>query len=284
MKFAYSTVACPDWTLERVARVAEELGYVGVELRSFGWGSSSSACDPALTAGPKVQRLLRAAGAEACCLSSGCRFDAVVTPPVIGWAISDTERSVREGKAMVDLAVEIGAPMLRVFAFEYPSRERRVSAIERIVSRLLKVVDAGRARQVKVVIENGGSFCTAAELCEILDEAQHPMLLAAYNVAVASLAGEDPAKGINVLGDRLGLVKVKDFADGKPVAIGDGQVPVRGAIEALRALRYRGFVSYELDRAWLGGADPMPMLRASAERLYSWGGGVAVGPRGVQLA
>lgn len=277
MQFAFSTVACPDWTLDRVAAAAETLGFAGVELRTFGWGSSLSACDPALTAPAKVQQTLRAAGAMPVCLSSSVRFDAAVTPPVIGWALTDVNKSAREGKAIVELAASLSCPFIRVFGYEFDTSEKRSRAIDRIVGRLIQVADAGRARQVRVLVENAGSFATAAEVLELLDEADHPSLGVLYNVAEAAAAGETPEHAIHVLGDRLKMAKVKDFNHGKPVALGDGTVPVKAALQELRRVGFDGFVSYELDRAWLGmAADPMPILETSVKRMFEWG---AAAPR-----
>ena len=56
MKLAFSTVATAEWTLEEVAAFAEEVGYDGVELRTFGSGSSRFACDPALTSPEKIRK------------------------------------------------------------------------------------------------------------------------------------------------------------------------------------------------------------------------------------
>lgn len=278
MKFAFSTVACPEWTLERVAEVAERLGYLGVELRTFGSGSWASACDPFLTDGAKVMSLIRGAGAEPCCIATGISFEEPVTPPVIGWVISDTERSVRAGKEAVDLAARLECPFVRVFAFDVPVGESRSSALARICARLAKVVDAGRARGVRVLIQNGGGFSTAAELAEIMDRLNHPMLFAAYDAATARLAGEDPAAGINVLGDKLGTVKLRDFSAGKPCPLGDGDQPCESVVRELSRRGYDGWVVYEYDRAWVaGGVDVEAALRTSVERLYSWAGRASAG-------
>jgi sugar phosphate isomerase/epimerase len=274
MKFAFSTVACPDWTLDRVADVAQSLGFAGVELRTFGWNSSASACDPSLTDARKVQQILRAGGAEPVCLSTGIGFGRPVTPPVIGWAITDVHRDAREASSLVELAALLECPFIRVFGHEFPRNEKHSRAVDRIVSRLLQVADAGRARQVRVLVENGGSFATAAELCELLDEADHPCLGALYNVAEAHAAGEAPEAGINVLGERLMMAKVKDFAGGKPVALGEGTMPVQSAMSELRRSGFSGPVSYELDRLWLGmGMDAEPLLRKSVQRMFEWGVG-----------
>ncbi len=271
MKFAFSTVACPDWTLDRVAALAQSAGYVGVELRTMGHAGAGLACEPALTSPAKLQSILRGAGAVPCCLSTSCRFDAQVEPPIIGWAISDHNRSAREAKAMVELAADLGCPMIRVFGFEYSPRERKVSAIDRIASRLLQVADAGRARQVRVAVENGGSFATAAALAELLDAADHPFLGAAYNIATAHAAGDNPTYGFNALSDRLLLLKLKDLAGGKPCILGDGSVPCKGVIQAASTMGYEGWVSHEFDRAWFKNLpDPTKALATAAERLYQW--------------
>ncbi len=43
IKLAFSTVACPDWTLSQVVDRASEMGYQGVELRTLGPGGSAAA-------------------------------------------------------------------------------------------------------------------------------------------------------------------------------------------------------------------------------------------------
>ena len=70
IKLAYSTVACPDWTLEQAAQRAKEFGYDGIELRTLGPGSSLLASDPALSEPHKVKAILNEAGIAATCIST----------------------------------------------------------------------------------------------------------------------------------------------------------------------------------------------------------------------
>ena len=63
---AFSTVACHEWTLDRVALAAQRLGFASVELRTFGVDSRSFACDPALTDAAKVRRLFAEVGVSIC--------------------------------------------------------------------------------------------------------------------------------------------------------------------------------------------------------------------------
>lgn len=256
MKPAFSTIACPSWTLTRVAETAGRIGALGVELRTFGRGSTSLACDPTLTSEAKVRSLFDKVGVVPFCLATSVRFDAPIFPPVIGRAFGDTEASVREGKSAVDLARELEIPYVRVFAFELHGDESRKGGIARIMERLTKVLDHCRNTGVKLLIENGGSFPTATDLAELIDRAASPLLDAAYCPAVAALAGESVVSGVNVLGDRLASVKLRDMKAGRACAIGSGDLHAGDTIDVLRADGYDGWVVAELDLAWLPAPVP----------------------------
>jgi sugar phosphate isomerase/epimerase len=270
-KTAFSTVACSDWILPDVLTAAAEWGYDGVELRTFGYGSAEFACDPALTAGEKIRGLCAELGVEPAVLATGVGFDEPIRPAVIGWAVSDTERSVRAAKSAIDLAGNIECPLVRVFGFEINRREKRPAATRRIVSRLRLAVDGARNTGVRLVLENGGSFATAADVAELVDAVGSPLLGVSYSPAVARTAGEDPLAGAALLGDRLWVVKLKDYRGAQPVPIGDGEMGIAELVGALRDGGFSGWGVVEWDRAWLHGLAPAELvLPESVRRLYAW--------------
>lgn len=278
LRTAFSTVACPAWTLDRVARAAAEWGYTGVELRSFGEGGTQFACDPALTCGSKVRELFREAGVEIAGVASGVRFDAPVFPPVVGNLLPACEASVDEGRHMVAVAQHLGAPYLRAFAFEVTSRESRRAALRRIGERLAKVCDYARGRDVTVLIENGGSFPRATDLIEIIDRIASPQLAASYDAATAHAAGEDPAEGVASLASRLRVARVRDLREGRACRLGAGDVPVREVIAALRhsdeTWGTDPWAVIAWDRAWLPDLAPADeVLSAALQRIVEWAGG-----------
>jgi sugar phosphate isomerase/epimerase len=273
MKPAFSTVACPDWTLERVLDTAESVGAMGIELRTFGSGSTRFACEPSLTSADKLRQMCDKAGVAPISLGTSVRFDAPIDPPVIG-RLFDTEQSVREAKSAIDLAVDIEARFVRVFGFELHGGECRKAGNARICERLTKAVDHCRNKPVQLLIENGGSYPTAATLRELTDEVAHPLLNVAYCPAVAASAGEDIRTGIDAIGQRLAVVKLKDMKNGKPCALGEGDFHAPETLDALAAAGFAGWVIYELDRAWISsrgkGADPdvAEVLRRSMKFIY----------------
>lgn len=293
MKPAFSTIACPDWTLDRIIPFAEDAGYAGVEFRSFGQtggGQTGSdlACEPCFTGVGKLRGLLDHSGVEPACLATSIRYDAPIFPPVIGRVIGDFEAPVRETKRAVATAAGIECPFVRVFGFELEN-ESRASGLRRIVQRLGLAVATARHTGVRLLLENGGSFPTGADLREIIDRIGSPFLAAAYNPAVAASAGEDPLEGVATLRGVLESVKLRDIVlgdreTGKPGAsarLGEGGLDLggigfEGFVRGLAETGYEGWVTFEYDRLWWPGTqnddEVEAILRDAAAKIYRWAG------------
>ncbi len=278
LKTSFSSVACPEWTLDRVAALASETGYDGVELRTFGANSTQFACDPALTSAAKVRRTFKDHGVSISCLATGVGFDEPIRPAVIGRVFGDPDRTVRLAKAAIDLAAQIECPLVRVFGFELPENERYAAGFARVVERLAMAVDGARNTGVKVVLENAGTFSNAGDLKHVIDAVANSLLGASYSVPVAFVDGEDPLAGIELLGDRLMCLKLRDFkreANGtnRFCVPGDGDVPCERVVREAARRGFGGWVCVEWDRAWLPElALPDRVLAESSKRLFAWGG------------
>lgn len=274
LKPAFSTVACPEWTLSEVADRASACGFEAVELRTFGVASSRFACDPALTDGEKVRRIFSGRGVEILSLATGVSLEEPVNPPVIGWAISDTERSVRAARWAIDLAVAIECPLVRVFGFDIPAREDRSIATARIAKRLAAVADHAHNTGIRVVIENGGGFRKASEVVELVTAAASPLVGVSYSLPVGVDAGDSLEAALDALGDRLWVARFKDLNHGQPVPLGEGQIPCEQFTRELLKRGFSGPLVYEWDRAWRTGLAPAEVeLAAASARVWGWLGG-----------
>ncbi|MFU8830155.1 MAG: sugar phosphate isomerase/epimerase family protein, partial [Phycisphaerales bacterium] len=274
-KIAFSTVACPDWSLREVARRAASWEFDGVELRSFGEGSTRFACDPGLTDSGKVRGMFRNAGVEIADIATGVKFDAPIFPPVMGnLLLSQREAGVPEGCHFVDVAKAIGARYVRVFGFDvprFPPPQTRGATLTRIAARLAKVCDHARHRDCFVMIENGGSFATAEDLAEIIAKVNSPLLMACYDLFAAHTVKDDLEEGIKLLGPRLAMARLRDRSDGKPVALGTGELPCREFVRLLADAKFGGWVTYEWEKAWLPElAEPETVLAGVPRTVFGW--------------
>ncbi|MEE9211885.1 MAG: sugar phosphate isomerase/epimerase family protein [Phycisphaeraceae bacterium] len=266
IKLAFSTVACPEWTLEQVAERARQMGYDGVELRTLGSGSSDLACEPALTQTTKIHDLFKAVGVEPVCLSTSTALHHRNST-----AAKDACFQISRD---LDTAAEIGCRFVRIFGNEVSPGEARNAVIQRIAERLGPLGDKAGQVGVQLLLENAGSFCGAKEWWWLLNLVNHPMIGLSWNVANAAAIGEPAAVSVPMLHSRIGLAKVKDLHVGEGsgyVPLGEGTVGIEPFIKRLLGVGYDGYVSVEWDRLWLASLTPADQYLPDAQqRLKGW--------------
>ncbi len=266
MKLAFSTVACPDWTLDQVVDQASALGYDGVELRTLGPGGSGLSCDPALSDPAKVRSAFERAGVEPVCLS---------TSAALHHRDSTTIHRVRR-QLLEDMktAAQIGCAQVRVFGNQVQAGRDRQAAIQHISTVVLPLLDTAAEVGVQLLFENAGSFNRAKEWWWLFNLVDHPMLGLCWNVANAAAAGEPPSVSVPCLNSRIRLGKVKDTHVGEGsgfVPLGDGTVGVEQFIKRLAGIGFDGFVTVEWDRVWLPALAPAEeYLPDALKRLRGW--------------
>ena len=266
LRLAFSTVACPEWTMQQVVERATEYGYEGVELRTLGAGSTSLACDPALSDPAKTAKCFEQAGVEPVCLSTSAALhhrDTTAAHQTKGQLTRDLE-----------LAAAIGCRLVRVFGYEAETGRDRTAAIERIAANVRPVAERAGALGIELLFENGGSFNNGKEWWWLLNLVNHPMVGMCWNVANAAAAGEQPIVSVPVLNTRIKLAKVKDTKLGQGsgfVPLGEGDVDVEMFVKRLMGIGYDGYVTVEWDRLWLSSLAPAEQYLPDArQRLKSW--------------
>lgn len=266
IKLAFSTVACPEWTIEQVARQAKQMGYAGVELRTLGPGGTVIASDPSLGDAKTVRDALRKEGIEPVCLSTSVSLH--------HRQAGDAHRAGLQVRQSLEMAAEIGAPAVRIFGHEVLPGESRRSVIQRIASRVPPLAERAGDLGVKLLFENGGSINTAQDWWWLFNLVQHPMVGVCWNVATAAAFGEGPAVSVPVMNSRIGLAKVKDTVIGEGsgyVPLGEGTVEIEHFIKRLLGIGYDGYVVVEWDRAWLPALAPAEeVLPKARETLNGW--------------
>lgn len=258
-----------------VARHAASWEFDGVELRTFGEGSTQFACDPGLTDSAKVRGIFRNAGVEIAGLATGVKFDGAIFPPVMGnILLSQREAGVPEGRHFVDMAQGMGARYIRTFGFEipkFPPPQTRDATLNRIAARLAKVCDHARYRDCFVMIENGGDFATAEDLAEIIAKVNSPLLMACYDLYAAHSVKDDLEEGIRLLGPRLAMARLRDRNEDGPCRLGEGDLPCRAFVRALADAKFGGWLTYEWEKAWLDDLDaPERVLGDVPRTVYGW--------------
>lgn len=276
MKIAFSTVCCPELSVEDAVAAAARWGFQGLEMRLTpnGVGASAFNCDPMAIGAQQLHDLFEDAGVDPVGLATGITYDKQVWPPVVGRLFQSEEIGVPETKSAVEHAAEAGIPYVRVFGERLGSGEPAAWGWRRISERLALASQTARNTNTRVLIENSGSFARAADLKTLHDMVGRPHLAMSYSVLAAVQEGECPMTEIGQILPSTSVVRIGDIAeDGRPVPLGEGTLPIEAFVGKLKELNYRGWIVYEYPRLWRSDLlDAEAVLPRMAEMLYGWVG------------
>jgi sugar phosphate isomerase/epimerase len=246
MKLAFTTLACPGWTLEQAAANGRAAGYEGIELRLL----DGDVIGPGLPAADRrrIREACAAEGLAIVCLDTSVR---IAQPDAEARA-----KQVQDGLAMLEIAAEIGAPLIRVFAGP-PEGTSDEAAIEGAVACLAPLAEKGRELGVAVTLETHDAFCDSGTVARVLEQVPGQSAGALWDLLHPFRIGEPYELTLSRLRDRLLHVHIKD---GKPPAgggsnwdltlLGEGAVPTKEILTAVRQAGYDGWVAVEWEKKW----------------------------------
>ena len=109
---------------------------------------------------------------------------------------------------------------------------------------LTPVLDCAEQNGVSILIETYGPLVNTEKVLDVINLFGSAFLKVCWNIRETFFsAGESADKTIQTLGAYIEYVRLGDKKDGKNLLIGDGELPVKDFINALRSLNYDGYVS-----------------------------------------
>ena len=239
MKLAFSTLGCHEWDIDQIIDAARSNGYDGVELRHY----KGSLDLPKVLGGfpggvNEFRRRFARAGIEICCLDSSV-------------VLSDEEPSISDGERMIELAMGLGAPYIRVFGGDVPAGESREECLKRAAEKLSRLGKKAAQRGKRVILETHDAFSVGSDVADLLDAAGDDGTGALWDLHHPVKQGESPEATAGLIGGRTYHAHVKDSgADGSYTLLGEGDVPLEELVGELHAAGYRGYLSLEWEKAW----------------------------------
>ena len=115
---------------------------------------------------------------------------------------------------------------------------------------------------VTLLLETIGGMADTGRLVEVLDYFACDHLAACWNThSTCLMQRETPEQTITNLGAYVRHVRLTDgAATGTPELAGEGALPMRELMNALRSVNYDGFISLVWDPAWVAGLDNLEMI------------------------
>ncbi len=253
MKLSFSTKGWHGIGFDEFCAAAEDLGFKGIELHNI-HNRLFTEKDGAFHdyAANATLRKLYEKKLEIACIDTICD-------------LSDEQNdaaTMAEVEACLNIAGNLHIPYIRVRA---EAAEKTEESFAFVTSMLEKIVPLAESKGVVVLIETKGMFANTSALRDILENFASDSLAALWNVSAAyQTVGETPDEIITNLGAYVKHVQLSDSKKGENgveyCLIGEGELPLKDVMLALRSVNFDGFISLVWDPKWCPEIDDMEII------------------------
>ncbi len=247
MKLSFMTFVCPEWDMERAVRFAVSAGYDGIEIRvdaghKHGVSSQSPSDERA-----RVKSLFA---------DAGIAIPSVATSVKLAQADEAAFReNIDAAKANLDLAADLGAPVVRIFAGGGSYQELTDAAADRVAVAFEELGAHVQGSGVLPMLECGHDIVVgAAEGDKVIQRVKTRNFCVLWNRCYI----DDIT--LNTLKDRLRHFHIHDQV------LDPADTSILKLAERMKTVGYNGFVSLEIIK---GVNLPEDQLREVATRIQS---------------
>lgn len=263
MKLAISTLACPEWSLQRIIEVTGENQIQGIDFRGVGPEIDITKL-PAFKEGlDDTLAALRERSIELPCFNTSVTL---VTPAPERW-----QMMLEECHRYAQLAEKTRTPYLRIFGGAPPKGMTREEA--RVLGRrhLRQLVKLAGPFGCRILIETHDAWAVGPAVLELIGEFDPAHVGALWDVEHPWRHGEPVEQTARTLRPYLAHTHIKDTRrDGETKAqmlLGEGELPLTAFLAALREVGYDGWITLETEKRWVASA-PEPEI--SVPQFARW--------------
>lgn len=245
MRLCFSTLACPEWTLEQIIDTARA-HQLGVDFRGIGPELDITRLPAFNEQLDQTLARLREAGVELPCFNTSIRI--VLADPKAWSAYLD------ECQRYALLAGKTGTRYLRIFGGAIPKEMSRAEAQVVGERHLRQLVKLCRPHGCMPVLETHDAWRTSAEVLELIQALSPGDVGVLWDIEHPYRAGEAVDQTARALAPYIRHIHIKDAVhDGdryEARLLGEGDLPLRDALRALRSIGYDGWISLETEKRW----------------------------------
>jgi len=253
MKLSFSTKGWHDSDFDGFCSIAEELHFQGIELHNI-YNRLFTDKDGAFhdyAAGATLLKLYE----------KNLKIPCIDTITDVGDA-SLQERAEDEIEKCIRIASNLHIPYIRLRANDTENAEQTVDTVFRLIE---KVLPKAKECSVTLLLETTGPFSDTSVLRDLLDRFASNYFAALWQMSAAYFGkGETPEEVIKNLGAYIRHVQFNDARrteNGVEYCLaGEGDLPIKDIILALRSVNYDGFVSLVWDPTWCSELDDMEII------------------------
>ncbi len=260
MKLSFSTKGWHGRSFDEFISIAKNLGYKGIELHNVKnrlFTDENSAFNDYSTS-----------------LTLRKLYENQITIPCIDSICDPADKStlkesLDEVLECVRIAKNLKIPSIRLHAKSHGDKD--VEVVKSFINKILPIVEEAK---ITLLFETSGLFADTKKLRELLEFYACDSLASLWDMSETYFIGkESPEKTIENLGAYVKHVHIKDGTlSGDAVTyslMGDGELPAKEMVLALRSVNYDGFISLEWTPKWLPEIDDIEIILTQFESFMS---------------
>jgi sugar phosphate isomerase/epimerase len=226
VKLSFMTFVCPGWEIERAVKFAREADYGGVEIRVDAGHKHNISSQSSAETRRRVRKLFADHGIEIACVATSVNFG--YPDP------AEHRKNVEIAKANLNLAADLGAPLVRIFAGGGIPALTSVAA-QQVAVAFDEIGDYAKASGVRPMLECGHDIIKgAAEADVVIKKVRTRNFGALWNYS------EMDDKTYDALKDHISHFHVHDEV------MDPGNTNILALAKRMKGAGYRGYVSLEI--------------------------------------
>ncbi|GAB3985607.1 sugar phosphate isomerase/epimerase [Spirosoma daeguense] len=248
-RLAFSTLGCPKWTLDQILKTASSEGYEAIEIRGIQGELFLPKCPEFSTPTKIAETRKRFTDSNVKVCNLGASTNLHIMDP------AKREKNMDEARQFIDLAQQLSCPYVRVFPNDLPKNQDREQTINLISEGLSELGHYAQKANVTVLLESHGEVIWKDILLRIMKQAEQPNVGLIWDIFnMWSVTKEPPKEVYQTLKKYIRHAHIKDgkLVDGKPhyTFVGQGEAPLKEAIDSLKEGGYAGYYSFEWEKMW----------------------------------
>ena len=244
MKLSFSTLGCPEWSLDEVIKNAVLYKMDGVELR--GYGRQHISPEFSSREREEIKAKFEAKDLKIVCITGYTKF-----------SMEDAKEREKNEKVLslyLELCKDVGCKNVRTFIGRFPDNKNRNEVYDYIAYSINRVAHEKENSGVDILIELHDELCTGELVKPLLDRITAKNVGILWDVAHSWRAGEEPERTYAMVGNYIRHIHIKNEFRNKEGQIvhcllGIGNVPIKKCRDLLMQNGYGGYYSLEWERA-----------------------------------
>lgn len=241
MKYSFMTFSTPELTLDETLTVAVRYGYDGVEVRIDADHVHGIETTSSVPQRRSIEAAFASAGVSLCCIATSV---SLANPETLG-------AMIEKAHSAIDLAADLGVPVIRVFGGDIPSGCSREQAISSVAESLSGLAERASECGVTICLETHDSWTDPAHVAGVMRMTANTAIAVNWDVMHPVRTNKATIEdAFELLKPYIRHVHVHDNVGTgvMMVPLGTGEINHRTVVRLLVASGYRGYISGE----WIG--------------------------------